>query len=243
MPLVINRGAQEFYIHPLSFARERPSVPNQRARRSKASCQLEVSVPVFPYFANSERSNDGILSLNLSMDTTRTDDQRTVRLEEQIARLYEELRQPLFRYLLCMRIAPDEAEEVIQESFLRLYKHLHDGGREDNLRGWVYRVAHNLSSSRRKGRKFLADTSPEFWQQISLSASDPSLGPEELLLRKEKMMRLHRDISRLSELQQNCIRLRVEGCRYQEIAKILSVTTSTVAGSLRHAIERLTRES
>jgi RNA polymerase sigma-70 factor, ECF subfamily len=44
-------------------------------------------------------------------------------------------------------------------------------------------------------------------------------------------------------LQQNCIRLRVEGFRYQEIAKILNVTTSTVAGSLRHAIERLTRES
>ncbi len=198
---------------------------------------------MFQYFANSERSSDGILSLNLSVDATRSDDLRTVRLEEQIARLYDELRQPLFRYLLCMRIAPDEAEEVIQESFLRLYKHLHAGGREDNLRGWVYRVAHNLSSSRRKGRKFLVDTSPELWQQISHSATDPGLGPEELLLRKEKMTRLHRDIAHLSELQQNCIRLRVEGCRYQEIAEILGVTTSTVAGSLRHAIEKLTRES
>jgi RNA polymerase sigma-70 factor, ECF subfamily len=200
-------------------------------------------MPVLLHFANSERGHDGSLSLHLSADAARLGDQRTVQLEEQIARLYDELRHPIFHHLLCMRIAPEEAEEVIQESFLRLYKHLHAGGREDNLRGWLYRVAHNLSSSRRKGRKFLADTSPEVWQEISLSASDPGAGPEELLLRKEKMMRLHRDIAGLSELQQNCIRLRVEGFRYREIAEILDVTTSTVAGSLRHAVERLTRES
>lgn len=198
---------------------------------------------MFLFFANSEQGFDGTLSLRLSGDAVRSDDRRTLRLEEQISRLYDELRHPMFRYLLCMRIAPEEAEEVIQESFLRLYKHLHGGGREDNLRGWVYRVAHNLSRSRRRERKFLADTSPELWQQISLSLTDPGAGPEALLLRKEKMMRLHRDIAGLSELQQNWIRLRVEGFRYREIAKILNTTTSTVAGSLRHAIERLTRES
>jgi RNA polymerase sigma-70 factor, ECF subfamily len=203
----------------------------------------EVFVSVILYFTNTERSHDGVLRLGLSLDDVRLDNQRTVRLKEQVERLYEELRLPMFRYLLYMRIVPDEAEEVIQESFLRLYKHLHAGGREDNLRGWVYRVAHNLSDSHRKKRKFLADLSPELWQQIILSTSDPNAGPEELLLRKEKMMRLHRDIAELSELQQNCIRLRVEGFRYREIARILNITTSTVAGSLRHAIERLTRES
>jgi len=157
--------------------------------------------------------------------------------------MYEELRLPLLRYLLSMRVIPEEAEEIIQESFLRLYKHLHAGGREDNLRGWIYRVAHNLSSTRRKERRFLADTSPDLWQQISLSAVTPEVGPEEFLLRKERMLRLHRDIAGLSELQQNCIRLRVEGFRYREIARILNISTATVAGSLRHAIERLTREA
>jgi RNA polymerase sigma-70 factor, ECF subfamily len=195
------------------------------------------------FFSNSERGLGGMLGLHLGIDVARSDDQKILRLEEQIAHLYEELRQPLLRYLLCMRVVPEEAEEIIQETFLRLYKHLHAGGREDNLRGWVYRVAHNLSSNRRKERKFLADTSPDLWQQISLSAATSEIGPEETLLRKEKMMRLHRDIAGLSELQQNCIRLRVEGFRYREIARILNTSTSTVAGSLRHAIERLTRES
>jgi RNA polymerase sigma-70 factor (ECF subfamily) len=194
------------------------------------------------FFSNSEQGLGSTLGLHLNRDAAESGDQRTLRLEEQIARLYEELRLPLFRYLLCMRVIPEEAEEIIQESFLRLYKHLHAGGREDNLRGWIYRVAHNLSSTRRKERRFLADTSPEVWEHISLSATTPEVGPEEVLLRKERMMRLHRDIAGLSELQQNCIRLRVEGFRYREIARILNTSSSTVAGSLRHAIERLTRE-
>lgn len=195
------------------------------------------------FFSNSERGPGGTLELHLSIDAARSDDQKTLRREEQIAHLYEELRLPLFRYLLCMRVIPEEAEEIIQESFLRLYKHLHAGGREDNLRGWIYRVAHNLSSTRRKERKFIADTSPDAWEQISFSATTSEIGPEELLLREEKMMRLHRDIGTLSELQQNCIRLRVEGFRYRDIARILNISISTVAGSLRHAIERLTRET
>ena len=194
------------------------------------------------FFSNSEPGLGGSLDLHFNADAVSSGDQRTLPLEQQIAHLYEELRLPLFRYLLCMRVIPEEAEETIQESFLRLYKHLHAGGREDNLRGWVYRVAHNISSTRRKERRFLADTSPEIWEHISLSATTPEVGPEEALLRKERMMRLHRDIAGLSELQQNCVRFRVEGFRYREIARILNISASTVAGSLRHAIERLTRE-
>lgn len=97
------------------------------------------------YFSNSDRTQNSILTLRLSGDAARSDDQRTVRLEERVAHLYDELRSPLYRYLLCMRVLPEEAEEVIQESFLRLYKHLHAQGAEDILRGWIFRVAHNVA--------------------------------------------------------------------------------------------------
>ena len=61
--------------------------------------------------------------------------QRTLKLEEQITQLFDELRQPVRRYLLCLNVSPMEAEEIIQDTFLRLFRHLHSGGREDNLRG------------------------------------------------------------------------------------------------------------
>ena len=63
--------------------------------------------------------------------------QRSLKLEERSVRLYDELREPLYRYLLCLGLVTEEVEEVIQETFLRLFKHLDGGGREDNLRSCV----------------------------------------------------------------------------------------------------------
>ena len=169
--------------------------------------------------------------------------QQTLKLEERIVQLFDELRKPVFRYLLCLGGSPVEADEVIQETFLRLYQHLHAGGRDDNLRGWVFRVAHNTALNQIKSRKFLAPISPEKWAELIESSTDPAPGPEELLLAKEKMTRLHATISTLPPREQQCLHLRVEGFRYREIAEILGVTVSTVAESLRRAIANLTREA
>lgn len=166
--------------------------------------------------------------------------QRTLKLEEQITRLFDELREPVYRHVLCLRVCPAEADDIIQETFLRLYRHLHAGGREDNLRGWVFRVAHNISINELKSHRHLVASEPEQWAE--LGAPDRTPGPEELLLRKEKMVRVHAAISRLSEQQKHCLYLRAEGFRYREIADILGVTISTVAESLRRAIHNLTKE-
>jgi RNA polymerase sigma-70 factor (ECF subfamily) len=201
-----------------------------------------MSTPVYRYFSNPEQIYPDDLRLHFETKAELSEDSRTKLLQDQVALLYRELQQPIFRYLLCTRLSREDAEEMVQETFFRLFRHLCKGGAEDNLRGWLFRVAHNLSSTCRHARGAILDATEEQWEQISLSISDPHLGPEELLLRKEKFARLHRGIAQLSQLQQNCILLRVEGFRYREIAEILDVTTSTVAGSLRHAIERLTRE-
>jgi RNA polymerase sigma-70 factor (ECF subfamily) len=166
--------------------------------------------------------------------------QRTLKLEERITQLFVELREPVYRYLLCISVSPSEADEIVQETFFRLYRHVHAGGREDNLRGWVFRVAHNISINEFKSRKRFVSIAPE---ELNASAAEPSVGPEESLLRREKMARVHAAISTLSEQQKRCLYLRAEGFRYREIAEILEVTISTVAESLRRAIKKLIRES
>lgn len=166
-------------------------------------------------------------------------DQRMERLRETVTALYDQLHQPVFRYLLWMRVRPQEAEEILQESFLRLFSHLHDDGPNINMRAWVYRVAHNLACTQTRRQKFVLETSPEYWHQICSTSADSSAGPEEEFLHKERMERLHSRVMQLSQLQQNCVRLRLEGLRYHEIAEILNASVSSVAGSLRHAIGKL----
>jgi RNA polymerase sigma-70 factor (ECF subfamily) len=168
--------------------------------------------------------------------------QRTLKIEERITQLYVDLHEPVYRYLLCLSVSPAEADEIVQETFLRLYRHVHGGGREDNLRGWVFRVAHNLSINEFKSRKRFVSNAPEDLAELN-AVADPRRGPEELLLRKEKMARIHAGISALSEQQKQCLYLRAEGFRYREIAGILEVTISTVVESLRRAIKKLAKES
>lgn len=116
---------------------------------------------------------------------------------------------------------------------------MRSGGGEENLRAWIYQVAHNLSSNFRKSRRRLVETTPEMWEQLSQSTFDETPGPEEQLLEKERYLRIHDGLSKLTQLQRDCLNLRLEGFRYREIGEILNVGTSTVAGSLRNAITKL----
>ncbi len=164
------------------------------------------------------------------------------KLEEAVVRLFDEHRERVYRYLLNLAICPEEAEEITQETFLRLYQHLRKKGRDDNLRGWIFRVAHNLAITQRQQRRRLVLPSPSEWEDFDGSKVAEAPNPEELLLLKEKMMRVHLTMNALSIQQRECLSLRVEGLRYREIADILGVTVSTVAESLRRALVKLTRE-
>ena len=186
-----------------------------------------------------------VLNLDLSARVTvlGQEGQRTLKLEDQITQLFDELRQPMRRYLLCLNVSPMETEEIIQDTFLRLFRHLHSGGREDNLRGWIFRVAHNIGINELKRRKYLGPSNPRLGADLTTLSIDPAPNPEELLLRKERMVRTHAAISALSGRQKQCLYLRAEGFRYREIAELLGVTVSTVAELLHRAIKKLTKES
>lgn len=188
-------------------------------------------------------TTSGVLSIGLAGEGEGVSQRRGDRSREQIIQMYDSLRPALYRYLVNGGTAPQDVEEFIQEAFLRLYRHLQDGGDDQNLRAWIYQVVHNLSCNFRKSRRRLVDATPEMWESLSQSTSDHVPGPEEQLLEKEKYVRIHDELSRLTPLQRDCLNLRLEGFRYREIGAILNVSTSTVAGSLRNALARIVKGS
>src|ERR1700732_2585840 len=62
--------------------------------------------------------------------------------------LYRELRKPLLRYLVCLGLTADEAQDVVQDAFVSLHKHLAVGGSQENIRSWLFRVVHNAARNR-----------------------------------------------------------------------------------------------
>jgi RNA polymerase sigma-70 factor (ECF subfamily) len=159
----------------------------------------------------------------------------------QVVRLFDELRPGLFRYLRWQGCTAEEADDAIQESFLRLHTHLRTGRPDPNLRAWLYRVAGNLVRDDRKSgyRRF---NKPLETETAGPSWTDPAAGPEQLVLARESSERLNAAISRLPAIERECVALRGEGFRYREIGGILGIGTSTVADVLKRAFDSLARE-
>jgi RNA polymerase sigma-70 factor (ECF subfamily) len=164
------------------------------------------------------------------------------KLERYLAELYETLRLPVFRYLVCLGLPNGDADEILQETFLRAYRHLQGGRTDANFRGWVFRVAHNLAINHHKKQRWFCglvdlEASASFFPMV-----DPSPSAEEMLLRKERLRRVGIALRSLSPQEMQCIQLRAEGFRYREIADIVGIGISTVADSLRRALAKLTGE-
>jgi RNA polymerase sigma-70 factor, ECF subfamily len=161
--------------------------------------------------------------------------------QSRIVGLYDELRPSLYGYLVCFGLEPQEADDVIQEVFLRLFRVLQSGGEVRNPRSWAFRVAHNLSLNlMKRERRLVSDVDPEQAGRREAATTVPN--PEELYLNTEQMRLLDAAMKHLTMRQWQCVHLRAEGLRYREIAEVLGSTPSGVAQSLKRAIERLMSE-
>jgi RNA polymerase sigma-70 factor (ECF subfamily) len=155
-------------------------------------------------------------------------------LEEEVVAMFEQLRNPLLRYLLSFRIAAPDAEEIVQEVFLSLFQHLRRGKSRANLQGWLFKVAHNLAL---KNRMKAQRQSPAAAEAQTDSAPDP----EEQAADLQRRNRLLAVVQALPELDRWCLSLRAEGLRYREIAEVLGISLGAVANSIEKSLSRLSR--
>lgn len=155
-----------------------------------------------------------------------------------VVTLYKELSPSLFRYLRSIGLSDSQAEDAVQEAFLRLVVHLAEDGDTSNLRAWLFRVAHNFSVNLlRSDRKYIDDSVSAV--ELLQVKEDPSPNPEEQVLEGEELRRLEEAIAKLSAQQRRSILLRAQGLRYREIAEVLGVTAQTVCGLIQRAILKL----
>jgi RNA polymerase sigma-70 factor, ECF subfamily len=158
-------------------------------------------------------------------------------LQEQVARLFEEARGDVYRYLLTLGIRPPQAQEATQEVFLRLYATMRKGETVRNPRAWIFRVAHNHGLKIRARQDTELPFDPELDSSLVAHAADP----EKQLAERERLQHFHRAVENLSEQQRRCLFLRMEGLRYPEIGAALGISASAVGEFLRRAMERLRR--
>jgi len=141
------------------------------------------------------------------------------------------------RYLLFLSVNAETAQEIVQESFLKLHEHLLANGDRTNLRAWLYRVAHNLARNAQMAFHSIRTDSLDLGAARDACAPTPS--PEQELLEQERMVRLRRGMRELSTAQKECLVLRAEGLKYREIAQVLNLSVSTVGENVQRGLEKL----
>jgi RNA polymerase sigma-70 factor, ECF subfamily len=161
-------------------------------------------------------------------------------LENAVISLFDQLRDRLLRYILSFGLSIHDSEEVIQDVFLSLFRHLQLGRSRRNLHGWVFRVAHNLALKQCSENRKLYDTAGS-GRALVEQQLDPAPSPEEALAYSQRQERLLAVFRALPEQDQRCLRLRAEGLRYREIANVLGVSLGSISVSLARSLARLGR--
>lgn len=167
--------------------------------------------------------------------------------EGACADLVSEHQRMVFQLAVNLLGDRDEALDLSQEVFLRVFRTIHRFRGQSSLRTWIYRIA--VNQARNKHR---------FWRrrqranQVSLDAhlalhgdclSNTACTPERLLAQKELGGRLQLALDHLPFDQRTAIVLReVDGLSYEEIAFSLGVAIGTVKSRLTRARQMLRRE-
>src|SRR5258708_7548167 len=133
---------------------------------------------------------EGSAVISLDLGILASDQSVNAKTRQRIIDLYDQLRPSLQAYLCCLGMTSDQAEDVIQEAFLRLVGHRFEQDSTHNLRAWIFRVAHNLSVDiHRSQRRSSYGNDVEFRQAIQARA-DPRPSPEQQVRLDEQMQRV-----------------------------------------------------
>ena len=159
--------------------------------------------------------------------------------EEKVIGLFDELRIPLLRYLAGFPLTVQDSEDVIQEVFLALFQYLRSGKSHENVRGWLFRVAHNLALKKHQHSR--RDIEAGSLMAVEELVADPAPSPEDQFAFNQTQKRLLSVVRAMPEQNRWCLYLRAEGLRYREIAEVLDISLGSVSLYLERSLAHIAR--
>ncbi len=150
---------------------------------------------------------------------------------DRLAPLYARHRDKI--YGLCVRMVrdPDEAADLVQETFLRVLRHRRSFRGSAKFTTWLYRIAHNVCLDHIRGSKRMDETASEVHRMVPQPHQD------------ENLLILRRALDTLPPDERAVIVLaRFEGLHHQELAEILDCTEGAARVRLHRAVMALRRK-
>ena len=145
------------------------------------------------------------------------------------------LKDKLFRLALRITLDRAEAEDVVQDTMIRVWNKRDEWQQFESVEAYCLIVAKNLAIDRSQKKDAQnVELSPEMAEEADTS------GPYDRLVNNERMKIIHRLIDELPEKQRLIMQLRdIEGESYKDIAKVLQLTEEQVKVNLFRARQKV----
>jgi len=174
------------------------------------------------------------------VERVRTGDQRAFKL------LVERYQRKIYSVALGMLKDKEEAKDVAQEAFVKVYRYIDHFKGDASFYTWLYRITVNICIDvmRKKGSTSGRE-SVEFDESVKMDIAEANIGavgsrlgtnPQKSALRAELAQRITDAIHQIPEAHRKILLLReVEGMSYEDLARTLNIPKGTVMSRLFHA--------
>jgi RNA polymerase sigma-70 factor (ECF subfamily) len=159
--------------------------------------------------------------------------------------LLQRYQRPLYNYILRMIGQAAEAEELFQETFLRIYQNLEHFRGGASFSPWAYRIAHNICiDALRSPRKRLFTSLDAEYGESNQSLEDVLEGrspnPEDELYRQQLAFHIQEAVEKLpAAIRSVFVLYQYQHLPYEQIAETLSIPLGTVKSRMHTALRKL----
>lgn len=151
----------------------------------------------------------------------------------------------MFRAAYRITESEADAEEVVQETFLRGYRSLAEFDARADFRTWIYRIAMNCALqvlNKRKSESAMTIVEEFDEERPGIQLADRGAGPDRLLLDREIEYRRHAAMEKMTPDERLAFVLRhVEGRSTEEIAAALQVTPNNAKQAVFRGVQKMRR--
>jgi RNA polymerase sigma-70 factor (ECF subfamily) len=153
----------------------------------------------------------------------------------------------LYRSIVAITRNPHDAEEALQDTFLRAYSAIKTFEGKSKVYTWLYRIAVNsafmILRKQRARPEVLFDPQPDVRNEpIAFEIRDPAPNPEELFILRLGQLKALRGIGRLSPRLREALRMQVmRGWSIKEMSQALNISEASVKSRLHRARQQLSR--
>lgn len=169
----------------------------------------------------------------------KTGDQRAFKL------LVERYQRKIYAVALGMVKDKEEALDISQEAFVKVYKYLDHFKGDSSFYTWLYRITVNICIDALRKKQALRGEQVELDEAVKMDTAEANIGalgsrlgtnPQKSALRKELAEKIQQALEAVPEKHRAILLLReVEGMSYEDLSRTLEIPKGTVMSRLFHA--------